>query len=83
MALNAEVLADLMVEKFAEAFGEIQPLGEEALQKMATAIAQAVVAHVVEHGKAIVTPMDDGLQRDPDTSDPTLGPLEEIELSLV
>lgn len=83
MALDAEVLANLMVEKFEEAFGEIQPLGAEALQKMAGAIAQAVVEHIVTDGRAVVSPTDAGLQRDPASSDPTLAPVDDVELHLV
>lgn len=74
MALDANALATLIVNNMQTEFGEIQPRGQEGLQKMANAIASAIVTHLTSSAEVRITTSDGGLQRDPASSDPTLAP---------
>jgi NAD/NADP transhydrogenase alpha subunit len=81
MALNSVTLADLIYSKFQTAFGEVPVIAEENVRKFSTAIAEAVVEHIKEHGDIVITTAHAGVQRDPGTSVPTLAPSSDVRLS--
>lgn len=82
MALNSTTLAALIVTKVEGQFGEVQPRGLPGLEKMAAAIAQAVVEHIKANAEVRITVTDSGLQRDPASSTDTLAPLTQKTLSV-
>jgi hypothetical protein len=92
MPLSSDGLRDLLITKFEKEFGKTPKKGRKSMERMATAIAEAIVTHFVENAKITVTvdatvtvpTSSSGLQRLPATfvaNADTLGPATAKTLS--